>query len=242
MSWSRKASRLLVAVTLTGTVAIAFPPRSSAQEGSFVGILTIRGEPVVANTLTAVPLPDDEESDAEYRWQRCAGEQRSDCAPIAGAGSRTYVVTAADVGSRLAVRALYELGGMQLDTWSALTSVVPGPPASESPPSPPAAPVVATPAAPAARRPLRYLRPFPIVRIKGWLLAGGARVSLLRVTAPRAATVDVRCDGPGCHLRRSMAGSSRIGALERFLRAGTRITIRVSKPHRRREVRADRDP
>jgi hypothetical protein len=57
---------------------------------------------------------------------------------------------------------------------------------------------------------------------------GGARISLLRVKAPSAATVDVRCTGPRCHLRRRSFGGGRIAALERFLRAGTRITIRVS--------------
>ena len=76
------------------------------------------------------------------------------------------------------------------------------------------------------------LRPFPVVRIKGTLVAGGARVSLLRVRAPSAAIVDVRCAGAGCRLRRRTSGSGRIRPLERFLRAGTRITIRVSEPHR----------
>jgi hypothetical protein len=231
MSWSRKAYRVLVAVTLTGAAVIALPPALAAQDGSFVGFLTIRGEPAVGNTLTAVPLPDDPEAVVEYRWQRCTGEQRSGCAQIEGAvNSRTYAVTAADVGSRLAVRAVYEIAGMQLDTWSALTSVVTGPPAPAPAPARPADPIIATPAAPVATRPVRYLRPFPVVRIKGVLVAGGARVSLLRVTAPPTATVDVRCDGPGCHLRSRTAGSGRIAALERFLRAGTRITIRVSKP------------
>jgi hypothetical protein len=60
---------------------------------------------------------------------------------------------------------------------------------------------------------------------------GGALISLLRVRAPSRATVDVRCDGPQCRLRRRSFGSGRIGALERFLRSGTRITIRVSKPN-----------
>jgi hypothetical protein len=41
----------------------------------------------------------------------------------------------------------------------------------------------------------------------------------------------VRCDGPRCHLRRRSSGSGRIEALERFVRNGTRITIRVSKPN-----------
>ncbi|HTE62058.1 MAG TPA: hypothetical protein VK631_17030, partial [Solirubrobacteraceae bacterium] len=89
--------------------------------------------------------------------------------------------------------------------------------------SPPAAP------APAALPP-PLLRPFPVVRVKGTLLRDGARISLLRVRAPATATVDVRCNGPRCHLRRRSVGGGRIAALERFLRAGTSITVRVSNP------------
>jgi hypothetical protein len=232
MSWSRKAYRLLIAVTLIGAVAIALPAALGARAGSVVAIVTIQGEPVLASTLTAIPLPDDPDAAVEYRWQRCAGALRSGCAQIEAAGnSRSYTVTAADVGSRLAVRAVYEIAGLQLDVWSALTSVVTAPA-----PAPPGPEPTATfdgasrPAAPVAMRPPRFLRPFPVVRIKGTLLAGGARVSLLRVKAPRTATVDARCDGSGCHVRSRTTGSCRIGALERFLRAGTRITIRVFKP------------
>jgi hypothetical protein len=76
----------------------------------------------------------------------------------------------------------------------------------------------------------RLMRPFPIVRVKGTLLRGGARISVLRVRAPAGARVDVRCDGPRCPLRRRSFGSGRIGALERFLPTGTQVTIRVSEP------------
>ncbi len=74
-----------------------------------------------------------------------------------------------------------------------------------------------------------YLRPYPVVRVKGSLVPGGARISLLRVRAPASATVDVRCDGPGCKLHRRSSGGRRVKPLERFLRAGVRVTIRVTK-------------
>ncbi len=74
---------------------------------------------------------------------------------------------------------------------------------------------------------LRLMRPFPLVRVKGFLVGKGARITLLRVKAPSTATVDVRCDGPGCRVRRKLFGTSRVSALERYLSAGTRITIRV---------------
>jgi hypothetical protein len=86
---------------------------------------------------------------------------------------------------------------------------------------------VGKPAVPSAKAP-SYLHPFPVVRVKGTLAPGGARISLLRVKAPRTATVDVRCKGSNCHARRRSVGGGRVAALERFLRAGTRVTIRIS--------------
>ena len=74
-----------------------------------------------------------------------------------------------------------------------------------------------------------YLRPYPVVRVKGTLVPGGAHISLLRVRAPATATVDVRCDGPGCKLHRRSSGGRRVKSLERFLRARVRVTIRVTK-------------
>ena len=74
------------------------------------------------------------------------------------------------------------------------------------------------------------MTPFPSVRIKGALAPGGARVSLLQVRGPRRATVSVRCEGRDCPRARLSTRPGRIGALERFLRAGTRITIRVARP------------
>jgi hypothetical protein len=77
----------------------------------------------------------------------------------------------------------------------------------------------------------RYLRPFPVVRIRGYVAARGARVTLLKVTAPSRVTVLLRCEGRGCPIaRRRSRRPGRIRALERFLPAGTRITIRVIRP------------
>ena len=97
--------------------------------------------------------------------------------------------------------------------------ITPGPAAG--PVASPAGPV-ASPAAP------RYLRPFPVIRIRGYVAARGARVTLLKVAAPAGVTVLLRCEGRGCPIaRRRSRGPGRIRALERFLPAGTRITIRV---------------
>jgi hypothetical protein len=232
MSRSRMVSWLLVAVSVTGAQLIALPRPAGGQSASVVATVTIQGQPVVGSTLTAVPLPNDPTALVEYRWQRCPTTLRVDCVQIGEAGTgRSYVGAAADVGNRVAVRAVASIAGVEFGTWSPLTSVVTGSPA----PLPAPAPTLVRPPAPAAppasvaeRTP--FLRPFPVVRVRGMLVRGGARISLLRIRAPSAATADVRCDGPRCHLRRRSSGGGRVAALERFLRAGTRITIRVFTP------------
>jgi hypothetical protein len=92
-----------------------------------------------------------------------------------------------------------------------------------------------------------YMEPFPVVRIRGELARGGARVRLLRVTAGRRAVVRIRCKGRGCPVRRLRRKPGRIGKFERFLPTGTRVTIRVTRPERigkyvRLRIRAGRPP
>jgi hypothetical protein len=231
MSRSRMVSWLLVAVSVTGAQLIALPGPAGGQSASVVAAVTIDGIPVVGSTLTAVPLPDDPTAVVEYRWHRCPTDVRLDCVRIGEAGpGLSYTVAAADAGQRIAVLAVTSIAGVELETWSPLTSVVTGLPApAMTPARPPSPPAAAAPVGSAIETP-PFLRPFPVVRVRGALVRGGARISLLRVRAPSAATVDARCDGPRCHLRRRSSGGGRIAALERFLRAGTRITIRVFTP------------
>jgi hypothetical protein len=120
------------------------------------------------------------------------------------------------------------------------------PPPKPPPPSPPPPPVVppaSTSPAPAAPTPevapaptpltpvlaSPYLSPFPVVRIKGASVDGGAIIQLLRVTAPRRSLVNVACSGARCPLRHLSARTGRIRPLERFLPAGLAITIRVTR-------------
>jgi hypothetical protein len=257
-SWSRTARWIggAVAVTAAAVGVVA----GSALAHPVIQSLTIQGEPVVGSTLTAVVAANDPAAVIEYRWQRCTTTERSSCSRIQKApNAPTYTVDPADLGNRLAVRAL--VTGLTEAEWSQITAVVtataptptltptptptPGPSPtpdpgddSDPPDAPPtfdqsggrsSVPSAATLAAPASDA-LQYLRPFPVVRVKGTLVPRGARISLLRVKAPSAATIRVRCKGRGCSVRRRSFGSGRIRALERFLRAGTRITIRISKP------------
>jgi hypothetical protein len=254
MGWSRNARWLLVVVALTGGLMSALPPSASAQEG-VVALVTIEGQPYVGSTLTAVPLPDVPAAAVTYEWQSCLDALPPDC-DAAGTGP-SYTVAASDVGHRLAVRAVTKVSDDvdHATPWD-LTDPVPEPPPVPTPtptpaptptptgtptstPDPPTfeqsgrapTPTASTPQAGSrAEAPLRFLRPFPVVRIKGMLVRGGARVTLLRVRAPSTARVRVRCDGPGCRVRQRSYGTSRIATLERFLRAGVRITIRVFEP------------
>ncbi len=86
-------------------------------------------------------------------------------------------------------------------------------------------------AAPAPLVPLAF-DPFPVVRIKGELTAAGARVTLLSVQAPRDVRIDVDCIGKDCPAKhfRSPAGKHRLSKFERSWRAGTRLSVRVTKP------------
>jgi hypothetical protein len=90
---------------------------------------------------------------------------------------------------------------------------------------------------------LRLMQPFPIVRIAGSETSFGARVKLLTVQAPTAATVTVSCKGRGCKTRsesriatassktRSVAGTIMLSfpRFQRALQAGAVLQIRVSK-------------
>lgn len=79
---------------------------------------------------------------------------------------------------------------------------------------------------------LLILEPFPVVRIRGRALPRGARVNLFSVRAPRGSRITVRCAGP-CPKRRvatTARGMTRLRPYERFLRAGVRLTVRVTRP------------
>jgi hypothetical protein len=108
-----------------------------------------------------------------------------------------------------------------------------GDPAQSAPPrvafDAAANPIIGPPVSRAAQPPL--LRPFPIVRIRGRLTRTGARVTLLTVRAPRGARIAILCRGRSCpvrHLART-ASLTRLRALQRHLRAGTRLDISVTK-------------
>ena len=77
------------------------------------------------------------------------------------------------------------------------------------------------------------LRPVPRVRFVGRVTPRGARLRVVSVTAPAGARIDARCVGKGCPRRivpRTLkrADTVRLRVLERALRSGTRVRIRVT--------------
>jgi hypothetical protein len=117
----------------------------------------------------------------------------------------------------------------------------PSPSPSPQPAGPPPADIVppdtTTPAPPAGdvagqqADALKWLSPFPIVRIKGWLTASGARVTMLTVRAPRGARISVRCTGAGCPRKRyaRMTRLVHLKPYQRLLRGSLRLQISVTR-------------
>jgi PKD domain len=80
----------------------------------------------------------------------------------------------------------------------------------------------------------RLMTPYPVVRLAGHLTRHGARVRVLSVLrAPVCALVQVSCRGRSCPVRRATGyvgrGPLRFRRFERRLRAGTVLTVRISK-------------
>jgi hypothetical protein len=257
MRFTRKVTRLgaasIIGIAVMAPAQAAVGDRALAFERP-----TISGVPVVGQTLTAsVPTGDPTETLA-FQWLRCDAERNS-CDPILGATAPTYLVSAGDVDRYLAVRVVgttfderSELTAVVIAPPQPTPEPTPIPTATPAPTpaasrgdDPPlqfdrtsASPVapwgdaLGGPATSLEReeRPARFMRPFPVVRITGTLVAGGARVSRLGIRAPAAARVAVRCTRSGCRYSSRTTGSGRVRALERFLAAGTRITIRISRP------------
>ena len=79
----------------------------------------------------------------------------------------------------------------------------------------------------------QLLDPFPVVRYRGYLTSFGARITLLTVRTRRGTRITMTCSGvtcpPGAERWAAPGGVTRIRRFERFLPAGVRITITVTK-------------
>ena len=244
-------------LTLWPTFALgADPPPDAAPK--FTSPPAVQGDAVVGATLAGVAVWTGEPAPTvKYQWRRCPATGGS-CDPIDAATAATYVVTTADLGFRLGVRITLKNKVDSINMQSVTTAVVvaattPGPTPTPTPtptpvpspspkldPTPDPTPAGATsftePVAPIVDVKARatLLRPFPIVRIRGYFKQGGVRVTLLSVNAPSSARVAARCVGSGCPVRsvRVASAPARLRAFERFLPAGTVLQVRVTSAGR----------
>ena len=115
-------------------------------------------------------------------------------------------------------------------------------PAPDSPAVTPAATPTAQPLPPAthggtaltASRPAakpKMIRPYPTIRVSGNLTTTGAKVTRLSVKAPKGVRITLTCTGRDCPLREVAQATAlfHIQQFERELRAGTKLTITVTK-------------
>lgn len=95
------------------------------------------------------------------------------------------------------------------------------------------------------------MKPFPVVRMAGLVLPGGALVKILSVRAPRGARTLVRCSGRGCPApsmaRTSATRAVRFHRFEQRLRAGVTLELLVRKrgfigKYTRFQIRAGKAP
>jgi hypothetical protein len=222
---------------VVGAVAGSLAVTGSAAADTRPALISVsaQGSAVVGQALRATfEAAGDPPTKIEYQWRRCKADRPDDCSDVKAAKAATYTVTPTDLGFRLRVRVkLTNRAGDDEDESfpTAVVSALPPPQPSPTPAAPPLpAPAPASPSSPADTAPgLRPLRPFPMVRVRGYILNQGARIVLFRVTAPRGAKIDVRCKGARCPLRRRSFRPGRIRPLERYLRAGVAITIRVTR-------------
>jgi hypothetical protein len=230
--------RLHVPVSLAVLAAVVWlPVAARADEApSFLSKPVVQGDPVVGSALTAVATwTGDPTPTATYRWGRCPATSNI-CPEITGATAPQYVLTAADVGSRIAVEITLDNYTERVSRTSAATAVVTAraTPAPAPSPAPPAA-AATIPQTAASRTPRpTLLHPFPVVRIRGFFAKSGARITLLSVRGPQKAQINVRCVGRGCPVSELTLPNAnvRLHGFERFLRAGIQLQIRVTRPGR----------
>lgn len=202
--WPLAAGAVLAAVA-----AAALPPAAGAQyvlpRPQVLAPPVVEGTPGVGGVLRATGARwDPAQAIPSWRWQRCTPVA---CKGIRGATDTTYRVTRRDVGRTLRVRLVVTLQGAASDpAYSGPTSAIPAPQ-------------------------LRFITPFPVVRISGNYTSRWTDFTRVSVQAPKAARVRYRCRGRGCP-RGTRAFTSRVVRLRRLQRRlypGVRFDIQVTQ-------------
>lgn len=229
----------LMAGALAPAVASADPPRISRSP-------EVVGTPQVGSTLRQEGA-EWQGGPPEWSWWRCHGSEPTtdDCDQISGANADTYKVAEADRGAVLRIVLLVRNRDGYTYRVSRQTGTVTAAPAPPRPPTPTPTPKpkptpTPTPTPPAGTGGVlgqdgpTLMDPLPTVRIRGRMTTSGARITLLTVRAPKGARITLLCRGSSCPAKRwaRTAALKRLVKFQRRLRAGTRLTIFVTKAGR----------
>jgi hypothetical protein len=193
---------------------------------------------------------------ASYVWLRC-NPFGAPCAVMPDSRDRTYKVRDADLGFTLRVRLKVTQAGEATATGrSAPTAIVVVKPYSIPTPGDtilipdddePGVDVTSTGpgsgtftsggqtgpgAGPAPDTSLRFITPFPVVRISGRFTRSATQLTRVIVSARGGARIRVDCTGSGCPYRRKAMAVKlvRVRALQRSYLPGATIEIRVTQP------------
>ena len=202
------------------------PPANNPPSASFV---FAPAGPVAGDPVSFTEQVSDPDGDAvTLSWDFGDGGTATGSSP-----THTYAIAAS-----------YTIGLTATDEHGAATTTfqtltvgprAENPPSDGTPPAGSELPGDAVTPPPAATAPA-MMRPFPIVRIAGIVLRGGASVRVLSVRAPRGASLRVRCRGRSCPVRSqariSVSRVVRFRRFERTLAAGTTLEVFVRQTGR----------
>ncbi|HYM58042.1 MAG TPA: hypothetical protein VES79_08765 [Solirubrobacteraceae bacterium] len=236
---------------MTITVALLALAAAPALGATVIQAPTISGDPTPGSELTASTGDwSPAGATAGYDWLRCSASGAG-CTTIPGSCDRRYTVRDADLEHMLRVRlTVTETGQAPAFGSSDPTAVVRNKPYSiptggdsgatcvDVTPTGPAQGTftsggeTAPGTTPASDTSLKFIAPFPVVRISGRFTRGRTQLTRVTVNAPGGARIGVDCKGGGCPYRRkAIAGKLvRVGALQRSYRPGATIEIRVTQP------------
>ncbi len=214
---------------------------------------TISGDPTPGSELTASTGDwTPASATAGYDWLRCSASGDG-CTPIAGSCDRLYTVRDADLEHTLRVRLTVTEPG-QARAFGISDPTVPVANKPYPIPTPDDSGVTCvdvTPTGPgqgtftsvsqtgpgttpAPDTSLKFINPFPVVRISGRFTRSRTQLTRVTVNAPRGARIGVDCKGRGCPYRRKAIAVKlvRVRALQRSYRPGATIEIRVTQPRK----------
>ena len=245
------------AIEIVAVALLAFTA-APARGTAVTKVPTIEGDASPGSVLTAsqgawTPLS----ATPDYLWLRCSASG-GPCASMPDSRDRSYRVRDADVGYALRVRLrVTEPGDSPATGRSAPTAVVVVKPYSipapgDTIPIPddsdqPSVDVKSTGpgsgtftsgsqtgpgTTPAPDTSLRFITPFPVVRISGRFARGATQLTRVIINARGGARIAVDCTGSGCPYRHKAIAVRlvRVRALQRSYRPGVTIEIRVTQP------------